>query len=421
MSFVAFRADGAAHAVSRKFGDISVTEGPVADSWQTQHMDCELITDPKGFFALEEDWNALFAQAGAPHQLFQTYAWQWHWVRHYLDEDAQEDLALRIIVGRRNGQAVLIWPLVRYRWLGMSVLAWMGEPVSQYGDVLVVSGPERKAYLHQAWQFIRSSLKPDLLLLRKVRDDAAVMPLLQETPVHVIQEEAAPFTRLSGLKDFDDFSRRFSGKVKKNRRRQRRRLSEAGAVSFAFHAEGPEAQALVAEAFRLKREWLKRRALISRAFCDDRMERFFQDVAGDTRRSAGCRVAVLQVDDRPVALEIALLNKGHLAVHINAHDPAYERHGPGILVIEDTLRMAIADAEITTYDQLAPADPYKMTWADEIIPVRDFALARSWRGRLYADVYLGKIRKLVKWALLRIPAGLRRRLLSLYRRLKLAL
>src|SRR5262249_19714182 len=44
-----------------------------------------LISDRADFDALEEEWNALFARAGRPHQLFQTHGWLHHWANHYLD------------------------------------------------------------------------------------------------------------------------------------------------------------------------------------------------------------------------------------------------------------------------------------------------------------------------------------------------
>src|SRR5437016_4655895 len=48
---------------------------------------CEfaVIADRAGFEALEAEWNALFASAGRPCQIFQTFNWLWHWANHYLD------------------------------------------------------------------------------------------------------------------------------------------------------------------------------------------------------------------------------------------------------------------------------------------------------------------------------------------------
>ena len=49
-------------------------------------LDLSLITDRAAFEALEADWNDLFARAGRPTQVFQTFNWNWHWARHYLPD-----------------------------------------------------------------------------------------------------------------------------------------------------------------------------------------------------------------------------------------------------------------------------------------------------------------------------------------------
>ena len=41
-----------------------------------------LITKRSDFDALEDDWNALFARAGRPTQVFQSFNWNWHWANN---------------------------------------------------------------------------------------------------------------------------------------------------------------------------------------------------------------------------------------------------------------------------------------------------------------------------------------------------
>src|SRR5712692_8458726 len=141
---------------------------------------CEfaVIADRAGFDALEAEWNALFARAGRPCQIFQTFNWLWHWANHYLDGGTE----LTVVTGRQDGRLAIVWPLVATRVAGVNQLSWMGEPVSQYGDVLVEEGPDTPDWLRRSWAYVKS-LGADIVHLRKVRSDAVISPLLAEETV----------------------------------------------------------------------------------------------------------------------------------------------------------------------------------------------------------------------------------------------
>jgi CelD/BcsL family acetyltransferase involved in cellulose biosynthesis len=99
----------------------------------------ELVSDRASFDALEAEWNDLFRRSGGGAQVFQTFIWNWHWCNHYLPaaNEGSTAISLAVVTGRRAGRLVMVWPLVSESAAGLRQLAWMGEPVSQYGDVLV--------------------------------------------------------------------------------------------------------------------------------------------------------------------------------------------------------------------------------------------------------------------------------------------
>src|SRR5205807_6190267 len=141
-----------------------------------------------GFDALEQQWNALFERAGRPSQIFQTFNWLWHWANHFADG---ESTTLSIIAGWQQSRLIMVWPLVTMRVAGLRQISWMGEPVSQYGDVLVENGPGAFNLLRQGWAYVLS-LRPDVINLRKTRSDAVIAPLLAETGMTLTGLSAAP-------------------------------------------------------------------------------------------------------------------------------------------------------------------------------------------------------------------------------------
>jgi CelD/BcsL family acetyltransferase involved in cellulose biosynthesis len=369
----------------------------------------EVVTERARFDALEADWTALYDRAGLSHQLFQSFNWCWHWANHYLDE-TRPGPRLAILVARRAGRAVMIWPLVSERIAGLTVVSWLGEPVSQYGDVLVEDGPERPELLAAGLDAVLRRLRPDALALRKVRDDSRIAALLDEHHARVTARTAAPFADVAVLGSKDAYMASLDKKLVKNIKRCRNRLAEQGEVRTLVLREGEAAAARALDALRLKRSWLHRRGLASRAFSDRRIESFFAAVAGSSERPAGCRVAVLEVGGEAAAIEICFRDRDRLACHIKVYDERFEKQGPGKLLTEDHVAAMMQEGP-AVYDLIGPMDAYKMEWCDAAVGVSDYALPVTRAGRMLSLVYLGVLREAAKSCLSLLPLRLRRAIL----------
>lgn len=365
-----------------------------------------LIGDRKAFDALEDEWNDLFARAGKSHQLFLGFNWLWHWCNHYLGADGAR---LAILAGRRNGRLVMVWPLVSERVRGLTVLSWMGDPVSQYGDVLIEDCADRRELLSAGWEKLRHATKADVVRLRKVREDAAVAPLFRELGGRITETLEAPFLDLSSASGYAAYEERYSRSIRGERRRLMRRLCEKGEVSFDEQVSGAPARQYVQDAVAMKRRWLADRGLVSKAFADDRFTQFFCDVAGAETRPAGCTIIAIKTAGRPIAFAVTLGCQDRLALHILTFDIEFSKAGAGVLLLEESIRRA-ANTGLGCYDMLAPGDSYKLGWADGAVKVQDWALPLTLAGRLYSRVYLDLARNGGKKLLAKIPAGARRRI-----------
>jgi CelD/BcsL family acetyltransferase involved in cellulose biosynthesis len=367
-----------------------------------QPLELALITRRDQFDALEAEWNALYERAGRSAQLFLSFNWLWHWCNHYLD-----GAALAVVTGRRDGRLVLVWPLVRTRTCGQTVLEWMGDPMSQYGDVLLDQCADSQDVLRSAWTFLKSRSGADVVRLRKVRADSAIAPLLHEIGGLRTETAVAPCLDLASARDYAEYEKRYSSSSRKKRRHHLRRLADLGAVTFEELTGGPAARALVEAAVPMKRKWLASRGLVSRAYADDRITRFFGDVAEAATKPAGCLVSVLKVDGQPAAMGIALRGKDRIGLHILVFDIELERASVGTLLIEHIIRAA-ADGGVACYDLLSPGDAYKLAWADASIAVDDWAVPLTITGRAFARLYLAGLRERLKSAVRRLPAPVRR-------------
>ncbi len=390
----------------------SGTSGPAIASPGPSHaLTFDLVTDLGAFETLEPEWDALFGTAGRPTQVFQTFAWNWHWCRHYLDRSPKSRAQLAIVTGRLQGRLVLVWPLVLERVAGLRRLAWMGDPVSQYGDVLVAPEADDDAILLAAWAFALRTTRADLAHLRKVRDDSMAARVLDRPGARIIATEQAPYLDLSGISGTEACQQLLASKGRRNRRRHERRLADQGPITVFSPADGEEAGRLAQHAIDLKREALAGKGQISRAFADDRLKAFFADVAAGHDRQVPCRIAALRSGSDTAAIQITLDCKGHRFLHVTVYACGFEKFGAGALLLEREVQTSFENG-LTAFDLLAPMHPYKMEFANSTVAVRDYAVAGSLRGRLYAAIALSG-RQHAKTCIESLPAPLRRYLASL--------
>ena len=221
----------------------------------------------------------------------------------------------------------MVWPLVCERVRGITQTFWMGDPVSQYGDVLIDADVVALPAMRAALDFLRARTNSDLLRLRRVRSDSNVAPLMGANDAQVADRQLAPFMDLTTAKDFAAFEQRYSAKTRKNRRRLARRLEEKGTVEFLRLRGGDEARALAVEAINLKAAWLKDRGLVSSAIANERMSCLFADLAEGHQKPVECIVSALKSNGEAAALEVSFTCKGRLAMHLIAFNLEYEKIG----------------------------------------------------------------------------------------------
>jgi CelD/BcsL family acetyltransferase involved in cellulose biosynthesis len=263
--------------------------------------------------------------------------------------------------------------------------------------------------LREAWRFIKTELAPDVARLRKVRDDAAVAPLFTELGALSTQRLEAPYLDLAAATDFAAYEQRYSPRSRRNRRRLARRFEERGPMAIERHQEGLRARDLAKLALTLKRDWLKDRGLVSPALSDPRMDAFFADIAEGAMHPVGCQISALTSDGEAAAIEITVRCKDRTVMHVIVFNLKYEKAGAGVLLLEESIAKSF-DGVCRVFDLLAPADGYKLDWADATTGVTDWALPVSRKGWLYARLYLGLARPSIKRALEALPMSLRRAL-----------
>jgi CelD/BcsL family acetyltransferase involved in cellulose biosynthesis len=328
--------------------------------------------------ALERGWNALAARCAYPRQGFQSFGWMRSWGAHYADEGHET----RIVLGYRAEKLALIWPLGAQRRFGITILQFLGEPLSQYHDVLVDDEDEAAGavLMRAALRYVRG-LPHDVLVLRRVREDSILGPALIAAGARVERRERAPFIDFGSAGDFGDFERSLSPKSRSNRRRRLRHIRQLGEISFESPVLHGRAVELIATAMAFKRQWAMNSGRWAPAAFDPRFERCLRDMARNPDPRAALRVFAMLCDGRPIGVEIAFGYKRRLFGHVLAPDPALAKLGLGNALADAAIEDAFAQG-YQIYDLLAPANPFKLVWTPRSVEVLDYSLVANGRGAL---------------------------------------
>lgn len=367
-------------------------------------LDYDIVTTRSGFDSLASDWSALFTRAGNGAQAFQTFNWLWHWCNHYLDETSDRE-TLAIVTGRRSGRLVLVWPLVVERGTGVVKLTSMGAPVGQYSDALVEPSIEAPQQLRDAWDTVVSAVKPDLVWLPRVRDDAAIAPLVKDLGALATQRMEAPYIDLRDTPDLDTYMGRRSAQARKKHRAAERRMAKLG-ITTAEPTRSEGASELAATTITMKRRQLGERGLISEAFADMRLRDFFADAARGGQRAAGAQAVALQHDGEVTAANIVVGCRERMLGHVFTYDARFAKESIGAFLLHQTIGQAIAEG-YKTFDLLSPADAYKLRCADGTVGVINWAVPLTAKGTLFTRVYLMLARPMLKAIVERAPMRLR--------------
>lgn len=370
---------------------------PIA-AWRAPQA--ELLEGEAAYAALHGEWQRL-ARLQAGGIVFQTPDFLRAWARYFAAGRRLVSVAVR-----SGDDLVAVWPLAVERHGILRVARGAGAPIAQYDELLLHPGANARAVLATALQALRTELRPDLVLLERVRTDGPLALALQGT-APLCATESAPYVDLSrgaaaalaGMKPL----------AAKKQRKRVRRFRKEGQVDFAVAGDAATAKAWLGEALALKRDWLKGSGRISRAFVRTASGHCLSELAGALWSDGPFPrmvVARLTLDGRPAAYEAGFMHRGTFYLYLRSFAPALAVFGPGNILTEHMLGWC-AENGIDRYDMLAPGSRNKSEWQSGEVPVLEFALPMTLGGRLYVEAVLKRLAPAIRNGFYALPLPLR--------------
>jgi CelD/BcsL family acetyltransferase involved in cellulose biosynthesis len=367
---------------------------PVAETAAAAvHNSLTVVTSLSALGEMEGQWRELESDVQNHTSVFQSFDWVMAWSQTYLKE--KPTISLHILAGYDEGKLVFLWPLMRDRQMGLSVLTWLTEPFGQYGDVLCRKGHCPRKWMDSSIAFMKRLRDVNMLRLRHVRADSHVATYGHDFFVDAKASDKAPFLDLKKFATDADYDARYSSVQRKRRKKIRKAIEEIGEVKFQRLPTGSLADIAMQSAIAEKNAWLSERGRMNRVMSCPSHVAFLKNLSRRLSGSVEVIVTELTAGGKPVSWEVGFRHQGTHYGYITSHVNALTDLSPGRLHMDLSQRACLADG-MSQFDLMVPNDSHKESWSSGAIDTRDYYLPLSAKGFAVGHIYIRTLRPLVR-------------------------
>lgn len=275
-----------------------------------------------------------------------------------------------------DGKLVMALPVAGVR-RGVSILSNWTSPVNFHG----LPHLDRELAVPAMTAFLRHAAVP--VMLHSVPRDGALWEALQAASGHFAIVESWERASLDLAGAYEQwFEGNFERKRRKEYRRLRARLGEQGTLTAEVLAPGGDVAPWAEDFLALEAKGWKGRRGTALGQVPGAAASLTAAMTG-LHRSGHLRFWRLGLDGRAVAMLYAIVDGSEAWLGKIAHDPAFDRFSPGVLMILEATGRMFADGSITRADSCAiPGHPMiGNIWRDRL-GVADVMLAAPAVGKL---------------------------------------
>ncbi len=356
--------------------------------------------------AAADAWRDLEARCNDELTFFQTLSWCRSWVAEFASDGRIEP---HIRTAWRGDKLVAIWPLMRTSGpLGVQMLETLGDPHSQYTNMLCDPADDCCAASNILMKGLADAGRCDVAVLKAVPRSSQLGQALATRHRADADFNEAAILDLSRFESSEAYTKSLRKLQKRNRNRRRNHLARHGELTFEvlWPSDAGYAERL-STCMAMKRRWLMETGRYSAGFALDGYEAFLAQLDGDASTCTGACLSVLSCGGRAVAVELGFILNRHYYAYIGGFDWDLRSHSPGKVQMDMTVCWLI-DNGIAAYDLLGNVADYKQSWTNRTVALSAHTIPMSWRGQLFASVWLNGLRPLAKRLYTRIPEAWRR-------------
>lgn len=385
----------------------------------SEPVQIEIYDTLEAVASLETEWRALEAKVSDGLGYFQTFDWCKNWCRYYLNGAPDSSkMRLQIVTFRKSGQLACVLPLVlQTRTLGLTVLRSLGNPMTQYSNLLWDKDVLSASNMQNSWLTFSQSVKSDVILFDRFPKTSQMAEILD--PDHLIQEtgDISLIMDLNEVENWEIFKGSFKKSVRRGRRRRYQKIeAELGEINLEVHFGGTEHyRTAIQHALEFKRVWLKESGRNVSAFSGQNAADFLMNLEGDRASQEGALAYVMTAGGNPIAIELGFLKNGHYYCFLGSFDWSCRNYSAGKVQMEQSLKWAIEN-NISRIDFLGNYEAYQGDWSNSSVHMYSYSSAKSIKGRVYTHFWEQRLKPAIKSSFRRLPPALRKGLIAGLRR-----
>ncbi len=325
-------------------------------------MALRVITQPAELTSLAADWDRL--AGGVP---LRGFAWLSTWWQHYGAANANR--TLHVLAQEEQGAITGLAPFyVEHSWRTGRTLRWLGdgEVCTDYVSLLADHARVFAAACTD-WLIANAASWDALHLETLAADDVGTSELvnrLRQGGCHVTCRAAGACWPIALPSSWEEYLAQLSKSHRKQLRRLQRQLNSPDFHCWnADHQTFDRAWGVLVELHQRRRRTLGEPG----AFASARFAEFQCEVAQQLLDRNELRLAVLEYQNRPIAVDYQLAGQAAIYAYQGGLDPNYLELEPGRLLLIRGIESAIAEGKVSC-DLLRGDEPYKAHWRAEPKP-----------------------------------------------------
>lgn len=337
----------------------------------------ETVRDTARFLALEQEWDDLWRRT-AQQRFTHRFIWfRLGWETTGLPRKRQ----MHVLVVRRGGRAVLIWPLALVRRMFWLQAIALGAEFTEYEPILVEDGPDAVELIGSARRRLSRTCPASLIEVHRARVNSAVEKAMAiDVTALPIESLGSPYIALTGFPNWEAYWQSRSRNVRHSYSRRWRKLTELGEVTFERERDPDEVRRLVAWTLERKVAWMKRTGHENSFMRTPEFAEFLCRAITCEDEAGAVLMYVLRLDGRTIATKIGTIDGRRFEGYVSTYEPDFGTFSIGTIVLVEALKQFIDRG--LNYDQRIGEEAYKQEWATDDRPVTSYCLVNRFSGRL---------------------------------------
>ncbi|MEL7228495.1 MAG: GNAT family N-acetyltransferase [Pseudomonadota bacterium] len=343
-------------------------------------------------------WLALEQECTDPYAAFQSYVWVENWARVFCARfpDLPQP---RILMLYRDDLLVAILPMMISAHMGARTLTLFGEPHSQIANALVRAGHDVTDGLRLCLEQAALLTDADVLAFGPIPDTSPLMAAMDGAYLSPDPAEYLSLIGWPGMWQWEDYENSLTKNRRRDLHRKQRAAQRRGKLRYEIiEPDAPDFATHVRTALHWKRNWLKRKGMVSIGLAREGHDDFLASLPTANGAFHG-ELERLSCGGRTMAYNVNLVGRGERLCYLSTHDPHFKTVSPGMLLDQYSVRNAI-EGGLVGRNYLGFPTGYKGLWSNGTVPLWRYRRAVTLRGTLWLKVWTDTLRPASKRVLM---------------------